>query len=106
LSDGEGSTIRYVPIVRWVTGHQLLKPGILFLQVLKLPSLFYSQTAVFSTPAIVSLLSDANLSAGFSDRDTLVDMDFSFSQLIDNLFRSAGSSDRLSPLFVLFLLTL
>ena len=40
-------------------------------------------------------------SAGFSDRDTLVDMDLSFPQLVDDLFRSEVLSDHLFPLFVL-----
>ncbi len=36
-------------------------------------------------PAIVCLLGDANLSAGFGDRNTLVDVDFSFPELVQDL---------------------
>ncbi len=51
---------------------------ILFLKGLELLRLFYPQATVLSTPAIVGLLGDADLSAGFGDGDTLVNVDLSF----------------------------
>jgi len=55
---------------------------------------------------VVGLLSNADLPAGFSDWDTPVDVDLSFSQLVDDLFRTVGPSDHLSPIFCPNLLTL
>ena len=56
-----------------------------FVQVpfLELLRLLNTHVAVLLTPAIVSLLGDAGLSAGFSDRDTLVDVNLAFPQLVE-----------------------
>ena len=48
--------------------------------------------------AVVSLLGDADLLTGFSDGDTLADMDLDFPELVDDLLRSIGSSDHFIPL--------
>ena len=56
---------------------------------------------VLPAPAIVSLLGDTYLSAGFGDRDTLVDLDLGFPEFIDDLLRSEALSDHLCPLSVL-----
>jgi len=106
LCPGQGT--RSVSTEAWHSGcfktsrASILQPGILFLQALEPLGLLYPQTAVFFTPAIVSLLGDANLPAGFGDGDTLVNVDLSFPQLVDSLLRSVGFSDYLSPLLVLF----
>ncbi len=47
--------------------------------------LLYPQTAVLFTPAIVGLLGYTDLSAGFRDRDPLVDVDLGFPQLVQDL---------------------
>jgi len=47
--------------------------------------------------AIVSLLRDAYLSAGFRDRDTLVDVDLGSPEFIDDRLRSEALSDHLRP---------
>lgn len=52
---------------------------------------------VLFTPAMVGLLSDAYLSAGFGDRDTLADVDLGFPEFADDLFRSEAFSSHLSP---------
>ncbi len=44
-------------------------------------------TTVLFAPSVVGLFGDADLPAGFGDRNTLVDVDLSFPQLVDNLFR-------------------
>jgi hypothetical protein len=61
-------------------------------------NLLHPQTTVLFTPAIVSLLGDAYLSAGFRDRDTLVGLDLGFPEFIDDLLRSEALADHLSPL--------
>ena len=44
------------------------------------------------------MLGDANLLTGFSDGDTLADMDLDFPELVDDLLRSIGFSDHFIPL--------
>ena len=43
------------------------------------------------------VLGDAYLSAGFGDRDTLVDVDLGFPEFVNDLLRSEAPSDHLSP---------
>ncbi len=62
-----------------------MRRGFGFLQVLELLGLFNSQATVLSTPAIVGLLGDADLPAGFGDGDTLVNVDLSFPQLVHSM---------------------
>ncbi len=66
-------------VVQRQVGHQLLQPSVLFLKALQSLGLFYTHAAVLFTPAIVGLSSDTDLPAGFGDRDTLVNVDLSFS---------------------------
>ncbi len=66
--------------------------------IVVLSPLLNTHTAVLFAPPIIGLFGDPDLSAGFSDRDTLIDVDLGFPQLVDDLFRSEVLSDHLSPL--------
>ena len=65
-------------VVEGNVGHQLLQTGVLLLQVPEPPGLVDAHATVGFTPAVVGLLGDTNLSAGFSNGNTLVDVDLSF----------------------------
>jgi hypothetical protein len=85
-------------VIQCQISYQPLETTILFLEVLEPPCLLHAQATVLFTPAIVGLLGDVYLSAGFRDRDTLVDVDLGFHEFVDDLLRSEAPSDHLSAL--------
>jgi len=65
-------------IVQGQVSHQLLQTSVLFLKGLELRGLFYPHTAIFFTPAVISLLGDAYLLAGFTYGGSLIQQNLSF----------------------------
>jgi len=74
-------------IIQRKISHQPLQPGIFLLQFPQPPGLFHPHATVLSAPAVVGLFGDTDLSAGFSNRTTLADQDFSLTKLVDDLLR-------------------
>ena len=72
--------------IQCLIGDQLLEASVLLLELLQTTDLIELHTSVFFTPAVIGLLCHANLSADFSDRHALIDMDFGFPQEVDDLF--------------------
>lgn len=72
-------------IVQRKIGHQSFQSGVFLLQLSQPLSLFYTYSAVLSTPAIIGLFGDADFSAGLTDCATLADQYFSLAELIDDL---------------------